>query len=201
MRNKLNIGDQMPSINLKDINGRRVNLKGKKTVLVFYRFVGCPVCALTMMPFTAYLKTLKDINIVYAYTSEKEKCLTAQKEAPFPENFHVISNSSKTLYQSFGLNNRSILGMIKSMIRYFPKLKKSNESLKSEGIFVDVSKFGIDGDMRIHPGDFLIDENGKIVTAHYGQDWADHISLDRIKQFAESTSKVHQFEGIDEDVS
>jgi hypothetical protein len=38
--------------------------------------------------------------------------------------------------------------------------------------------------MNLMPADFLIDENFRIVKAHYGGHLDDHISIDEFKAFA-----------------
>tara|TARA_A100001015_G_C15030378_1_gene732870 strand:- start:1613 stop:2185 length:573 start_codon:yes stop_codon:yes gene_type:complete len=183
---KLCSGNQIPTFHLKDIHEKEVHLEllnGKKTVLIFFRFVGCIICATSMLPFTNYLKNKKNVNVIYVYTSGKEKCQTATNEIPFPEHFHIISDPSKSFYSLFGVTYRSFFAFIKSMFNFMPKKSKIESALKSKDIYQDVSKLGSDGDMLINPADFLIDENGKIVTAHYGKHYADHISLKKLQSF------------------
>ena len=41
-----------------------------------------------------------------------------------------------------------------------------------------------DASMNLIPADFFIDENFKIVKAHYGKHLDDHVDLDELKAFA-----------------
>jgi len=47
----------------------------------------------------------------------------------------------------------------------------------------------INGSLTTMPVDFLIDKNGIIKVAHYGQDEGDHLDFEKIKSFSVNSSK------------
>lgn len=192
MLKKFKKGEQLPAFSVKDIDGRLVtneSLKNKKTLIVFWRWTGCHFCATAMLPCTDYLQEIEDINVVYVYTSSKAACHKLQKTIPFPKHFHVISDEAQTLYALFGLNNRRILSMIKTIFSLGPfKQAKLKKKFIKEGYYVDVSQLNKgkpDGDILINPGDFLIDEAGTLVDVHYAKKWHEHFSIEELSAFIE----------------
>jgi len=102
MGNKqLKAGDALPAFSVTDINGREVSnesLKGKETLIVFWRFAGCGICATNMLPFTAHLKDIDNTNIVYFYSSDEDKCKTLQEIVPINDNIHIVADPSRKIY-------------------------------------------------------------------------------------------------------
>ena len=94
---KLQKGDKITEINLPSIDGKNFSfnkIKGKKTLLTFYRFATCPFCNLRIHEIiNRYEELGKNFEMVAIFSSTREHLSKTMKKhnAPFTiladENF------------------------------------------------------------------------------------------------------------------
>lgn len=191
---KITIGDRMPNFTVHDILDQVIDSKtlvGKKVYISFLRNTACPLCSFHVFSLLKNLDTLKNANleIIIFYESKKEVILGSslfQLHVLQEKKLHVISDNSRNFYDLFGAEVNS--------------QKADSELLRQHGRFVTIKKanaLGFNGDgiqesthANAIPADFLIDENGIVVLAHYGIDAGDNLSLDDITTFANNTLLV-----------
>ncbi len=168
-----------PAFATKDVEGKSVNLsdfKGKKILVSFNRNVGCPICNLRfheLQKQTEFFKS-KDLVLLSIYESSAEN----MKQYLEGENVYaiMIPNPNLSLYQLYDVEI-SMGKVMKGMFHgAMGKIKQGNKLFKK--------KMKQDGNMNRISADFLIDENGKIVSAYYGKFVGDHLSVEEIKKFA-----------------
>lgn len=165
-KNEINEGDSAPLFKLESYNAGMIDLaelRKDKIVLIFSRYFGCPICQ-------SDLKTLlerkseieaKGVKILYI-TQSGEKIAKEYIEKEKIE-FPVIPSSKDELYAEYGLGL-----MTSEAVKQIPlKLK-------------DVRKYGFEhgeyeGWEKQGPGQFVIDEEGKVIHAQKG--WLDVDSL------------------------
>ncbi|KKM94811.1 hypothetical protein LCGC14_1194600 [marine sediment metagenome] len=159
----LSKGDEAPLFNLDSYNAGTINLGSligdQKLVLIFSRYFGCPICQVDFRELMTRRSEIeeKGAKIIYITQSSEEKA----KEVIEKENinFPVILSSKDELYTDYGLGLMS-----PETVKQIPlKLK-------------DVRKFGFEhgeyeGWEKQGPGQFVIDEQGKIIHALKG--WLD----------------------------
>ena len=177
---KLKQGQFAPDFTATDVFGRKVSLsdyKGTKIILGFYRNVSCPFCnrrVHQVMGNNVRLKQ-KNIQMLFLFESSNQKLSASifhQGISPWP----LIGDPEKKVYQLYGVEE-SVAKAIKtpfyssySLAKKYTKkfdLPKDNEASKT-----------------LVPADFFVDENQKIIKAHYGNHLDDHVSLDELKAFA-----------------
>ncbi len=167
---------QFETVQLKDINGNEFSieqLKGRKVYLTFLRTASCPFCNLRVHQLIQKQEewNKKGIVTVAVFASTADEILQyAGKQQP---QFTIIADPEERLYHQFGIKH-SFMAMIKSMAR----LGAIVETMKKG--FFNVNSFT---DKRILTGDFLINENQKIVLSYYGKDFGDHIAFEEIDQW------------------
>lgn len=165
-KNEINEGDSAPLFKLESYNAGMIDLaelRKDKIVLIFSRYFGCPIC---QSDFKALLERkseieAKGVKILYITQSgEKVAKEYIEKEKI---DFPVIPSSKDELYAEYGLGL-----MTSEAVKQIPlKLK-------------DVRKYGFEhgeyeGWEKQGPGQFVIDEDGKIIHAQKG--WLDVDSL------------------------
>jgi peroxiredoxin len=165
-KNDLKEQDEAPIFNLESYNAGKIDLtelKGQKIVLIFSRYFGCNICQLD-------LKTLlnkkdeinkKGAKILYITQSGEKvaKEFIEKEEIDFP----VIPSSKEKLYLEYGL------GMMTE-----DAVKEVRGKMK-EAMKLGIEHGEYEGWEKQGPGQFVINEEGKIIHAKKG--WLDIDSL------------------------
>jgi thioredoxin-dependent peroxiredoxin len=178
---KLKAGETAPDFTAKNIYGKDVTLsdyKGKKIILSFYRNVTCPFCNRRIHQIMGNNVRLKETNteLIFLFESSNKKLSESvfhQGISPFP----LIGDSEKAVYKQYGVGN-SMLGVMKTFLTSsFLKASRDTREL-------NLPKEDKDSSLSLMPADFFIDENFKIVRAHYGTHLDDHVPMEDLKAFA-----------------
>jgi len=175
---KVVAGDKVKNIYLPSLDGSTFNLesiKGKRYLLTFFRFAGCPFCNLRVHNLVKHFDEFDpNFTIVGIFDASLQDLQRhAQKHnAPFT----LLADESNTFYKEYGIQ-RSFIGTLKGAVVKFPSVLYS---MFVKGYFPT----SIGGNVMTMPADFLIDEEGIIQLAHYGKDEGDHISIEKVKQFS-----------------
>ena len=174
---RLTEGTPVPTITLPGIDGSEFqtrSLAGRKYLLGFFRFAGCPFCNMRLHGLVQRYDTYADdFTVVAVFDSPLDHLIANAKrhQAPFP----ILADESNEFYRQFGIE-RSLLGVVKGITMRIPTLIRA--TLK--GYIPLQTK----GSMTTMPADFLIDTNGIINTAYYGNDEGDHLPFDAVEAFA-----------------
>ncbi len=173
---KLKTGNKAPQFLTTDIFGNTIkseDLRGKKLMLSFYRYASCPLCNLRVNQLIQKHDKLASngLNIVSVFQSPVESILkyVGKQDAPFP----IIADPTHTLYKLYGVS-----GNWAAFARAGLKLDKMAKAAK-----LGFMPGKMEGDIKMVPADFLIDEKGFIHTAYYGKDISDHIEITEIESF------------------
>jgi len=87
----------------------------------------------------------------------------------------ILSDPEKKIFRSYGVES-SWAGMFSwNVMRDYALSLKAGFS---SGMLSN------DGGIKSHPADFMINKEGKIVYAHYGKNYADSFSVDRVLAIA-----------------
>jgi peroxiredoxin Q/BCP len=148
-------------------------LKGKKVLLSFYRYASCPFCNLRFHALSQKQQQWREqgLEMVAIFQSPKKSILEYAGKDYSP--VQIIPNPSRDLYRLYGVE-----GSWKGFLTGAMQL----------GTFAKAVKEGhlpgkVEGDMNMVPADFIIDEQGKILTAYYGKDISDHLDIAEIEKF------------------
>jgi|GEM_PF-2835887 len=162
----LTINQVAPEIIARSITDTPIDLykmKGKKVLIIFHRFSGCPVAQREISEFIARQKELyaTGIETIVFLHNNKEKVLPVFKELP---GLHFIADRDKVFYKLYHaqfswwqlLSLASWWDTINAFLHgFFPKFRKF------QGGIISI------------PADFLVDEKSRIVDLHYGKHFGD----------------------------
>ena len=169
----LKLNQIAPAIITNSISDQNIDLSGfhgKKVLIKFHRFAGCPVAQYQIHEL---IKRQNELNtagietIIFMHSS-KRNILSNFRETP---GLHIIADRHKIyyrLYQSQFLLKK--LFSIESWRVTFSSIFKGN--------FPHFNKFG--GGILGIPSDFLLDKNGRIVDLHYGEHFGDSWTVSEI---------------------
>ena len=176
---KLKKGDIPPDFEVKDINGNAISLKkfiGKKVHLVFYRFSGCPFCNLRFHEIEELAELYKKNNVILisVYESSAKNMLDMMADY----NFYsiMIPNQDSSLYSLYDLD-RSKIGLLRFL------LFKEGIFKALKGMKLFKKKVAQDGHADRLEAEFLLNEEGNIVNAHYAQTPGNYLSLGTVRTF------------------
>ncbi len=113
--------------------------------------------------------------MILLFESTQEKLLSSvfhQGISPWP----LIGDPDKNIYKQYRIES-SISKVVKSL--FTTDMRQATKYAESLSLPTDK-----DASLTLIPADFFIDENFKIVKAHYGRNLDDHVSLDDLKSFA-----------------
>ena len=122
---------------------------------------------------------VKNVQPLFIFESKPQILLRSifhESIAPIP----LIGDPERKLYELYGVE-RSAIKMLSTFLRpsSFTTLRQAKQEIS-----IPAAK---DRDPSTNedrmPADFLIDEQFKIVNAHYGSHLNDHISMEEIKRF------------------
>ena len=155
-----------PAIFANSINNEIIDLnalKGKKVLIKFHRFSGCPVCQCQVHEFINEQYKLKAAGIetlVFMHSS-KNKIQSNFKEVP---GLHIIGDKPKAFYHQY---------YSQFSWRKFFSIASWRVTMAAifKGYFPHFNKF--EGGIVGLPSDFLLDENNRIIDLHYGKHFGD----------------------------
>jgi peroxiredoxin len=153
-------GDLAPDFTADSVNMGKITLsdfKGHKTLLIFSRYFGCPVCQLEFDELRGFLRGYQSLKVLYVNQSlpESAKKFIEGKDENFPVITSPKHNGKYELYSLYGVRSLSPASAIKILI----KGRKTRRLGKHHGPY--------EGIETQSPAQFLIDEDGKIISAEY----------------------------------
>lgn len=177
---KLKEGQQAIDFTAKDIYNNEITLsdyKGKKIILGFHRHMSCPFCNRRVHQLMGRNLRLQksDLQIVFMFESPNEKLADSvfhKGIAPWP----LIGDPEHEIYDRYGVE-RSTGKMLKTM--FAANTIKAMRETKD----LNLPKYS-GGTLNLIPADFFIDEDFKIVKAHYGAHADDHVDMNLLEEFA-----------------
>lgn len=166
-------GQKVPSFSIRDFENNIIteeDLRGKKTLLSFYRYVSCPFCNLRihrlLEHYSSYESNGLQIIGVFESPAESMAKLIDKQAISFP----IIPDPKLELYKLFGVRP-SVWSFIKGCFDV-----KNFSSAMSKGFLPGK----IEGALTMMPADFLIDENLNCEVAYYGSYISDHLDFSQI---------------------
>jgi peroxiredoxin len=175
------IGDDAPRFDLESIDGTRIRLEdyaGKKLLLAFMRFAGCPLCNLRTDQLVQFypIWQSKGLEVIVFIHSPPEtlRRYADRHTPPFP----VIGDPHGEVYQKYGVDRSALRALVASG-PWHPKAMQAMFKGYMPGTRSD-------GAASLIPADFLIGPDLKIHTAYYGKSAADHLPMRRIVEFADT---------------
>lgn len=165
---RLRPGSAAPDFDAESIGGRRVSLSqflGRPVLLKFYRFATCPVCNLHMHRFIQEHQQVTDAGLttIVFYHSPADKLVESQDDAT---PFDLVADPEKRIFRAYRVE-RGLRGLVSpTVMREYLRALRAGFS---PGLLTS------DGGVTGNPSDFIIDESGRLVLAHYGQHYADSL--------------------------
>jgi thioredoxin-dependent peroxiredoxin len=178
---RLTVGQQAPDFSAALLDGTNLSLsqlRGKPVWLAFFRYAACPLCNLRVHQLTSVWPTIfakRDFVMLAVFQSQPVK-LERLVERHTPP-FKIVCDPQLELYTTYQLE-RSMKGIMGKDVR-----KGMVEAYKA-GIPV-IQMWDPPAD-RV-PADFLIDRDGMIRSAFYGENIAQHIPFEDVSTFLENT--------------
>ena len=171
-------GDTAPQFTLPAIDGSTFNMadmKGKRVILTFFRFSTCPLCNMRIRRIVQrWNEFSKDAVMVAVFDAKVGDLQKRMKKHDAP--FVVVADET---YEQFNKN-----GVKKSFFTFMWGAMRSPLTLLQATLRGYVPLTLSISKLSTIPVDILIDEDGKVVEAHYCKDTADHLSLDRMIAFS-----------------
>lgn len=183
-------GQVIPTFSIRDIEENMIETstwKGKKTYLTMLRNTACPLCSFHVFRLLKMADQLKENNvqIVAFYESKKQVILSSPffKDQVLKEKkLKVVSDTNRQIYKQLGAEIDSSKASLETLMKHgrMPVI----EAAMKAGFNGNGIEEGTNADAI--PADFLINEEGIIVYAHYGIDSGDNISLDVVENFSKN---------------
>ena len=155
-----------PAINAMSLSGRVIDLReleGKKVLVKFHRFSGCPIARRQVDDLIEAQEALgtAGIETIVVLHSSADKMHPNFDEVP---GLHLVADPTKSLYRAY---------QAEFHWRELFSLASWRATLASfaRGYFPQVTRF--QGGILGLPCDFLVDEHGRIAATHYGTHFGD----------------------------
>jgi thioredoxin-dependent peroxiredoxin len=163
-------GQPAPEILVNSVTDELISLKalkGKKVLIKFHRFSGCPVCQYQTHELIKQQHELNaaGIETILFMHSSKNKILANYNEV---KGLHIISDKQKAFYRKY----QSEFSWKKLFT--FSTWQITMTAI-FKGFFPQFDKF--EGGITGVPSDFLLDENGNIKELNYGKHYGDSWSV------------------------
>ncbi len=175
---QLNIGDSAPNISLPAIDGTTFDMssmKGKRVIFTFFRFSSCPFCNFRIdRLMKRWNEFPEDTVMVGVFDAQIDELSRRMRKRNIP--FTIVADETYQNFRENGIEKSFpsfMWGAIRSPITMILATLKGYIPMT-----LSISK------MSTLPADILIDEEGKVVEAHYCKDTADHLPIDRMITFA-----------------
>lgn len=172
---KIKQNSHAPTFNTQDVYGNKVMVPAsipRSIYLAFERNAGCPVCNLRtheLLKQADYFKS-RNISVLLIYESPVDKMKEYLGDASY--SFHFIADPQNKLYKLYGVE-RSMYKVMRGLINgLLAKVSKGAKLFKKP--------MKQDGHMDRIPAEFIIDQHGKVLLAHYGKFVGDHLPIDAL---------------------
>ena len=173
---KLKKGQKIPELNLPNTKGGQFelnNIKGKKTLITFYRFAQCPFCNLRINELVKrYHEFQGNLNIVAVFDSPLDHLIKSTKRHNAP--FEILADDSFKYFKEYEVERSAWKFFLGSIIRFY---KIFDATLKG---YIPLS---FRGSLTTVPVDILVNDNGIIEKVHYGRNTTDHMNFEEILDF------------------
>jgi signal peptidase II len=155
------------------------DLLGKKVWMIFYRYATCPLCAVHLEGIKDTVRRVQDagVTVIAVYESSPDEFKESGHEVTLAllhsMGIPMIADPSRRLYRAYGTRQR-----IRAVVRW-SVLRTLLEARRRK-----FSQGKLHGKLGQQPAHFLIDENGIIARAFYGDSAISHIELADVRTFA-----------------
>lgn len=178
---RLNPGERAPDFAAKDIDGNEVRLEdyaGRRVWLSFFRYAACPLCSFRIHELLAKWEdrfAQHDFALLTVWQSVPDK-LEEVRDRYHPP-FTLVSDPDMELFRLYRVEAKLSGVFGKEVLR-------GVRGARSIGVSI-VRKW--EGPATRIPADFLIDAQGTITTAFYGNNVAHQIPFEDVLEFLEKT--------------
>lgn len=177
---KLAVGQIAPAFTLPALDGSSFSLgslRGKRSLLAFFRHGGCPWCNLRVHQLIQHYPKLKSQGVevvgVFGSSVESLRERVGRQKPPFP----LLADPDDSIHELYG-TRRSLLGFMNPLA--IPAWL--------EGLRLGIPHGSTDGETTRMPADFLLGPNLKLEQVLYGSNASEHIPLDEIERWAAGRS-------------
>lgn len=173
------VNQPAPDFSVTDAYGKSLSLRdlrGKKVLLSFQRFVGCPICNVRVHELMNAYDSLSRQNVELVVVYESSADNLRQYLADTPVSFRMVADPDAKLYTLYGVGH-SMGKMMRGMMHGAMKKAKAGEKLFK-------TKLNRDGTLSRIEADFLINPDGTVATAHYDRYVGDDLPMTAIRAFA-----------------
>ncbi len=187
---RLTVGDSFPQLELTGVAEEPISIPdpdGSLTHLQFRRFAGCPICNLHLRSISGRLGeiTAAGVREVVVFHSTPAELRRYEDDL----TFSVVGDPEKKLYRRFGVeaSSRAILspGAWRALPRGWWHAIKVAVTKRRAPLPVKPTN----GNLGL-PADFLIDGDGRVVAAKYGEHAYDQWSVDELLALTHSAKSA-----------
>lgn len=173
---KLEVGQKMPDFTYDTAYKTGLSYleetKGKKSVLLFLRYYGCPICQLDMYEMEDLIEKFNQLNVDVKIVLQSSKEILTKELGAKPVSYDIISDPDQTLYKEFELGEAADMEELGASPKLVEKVRKTRKAGYEHGEY--------EGNEMQYPALFIKDENDVIEYAHYAKDIADIPSSEEI---------------------
>ena len=169
---RLQAGTNAPDFAGETLKGGQLSLEslqGQNVFLKFYRYASCLVCNLHVMEYENRRADITKAGVTIVMVFHSPRSLL-EKNLKTDVSFDVIADPEKQIFRMYNVG-ASWKGM------FLPGMLGDYVKAIRHGFF-SKKLFGNEGGDKGHPADFLIDGEGIIRYAHYGEHYSDSLSVD-----------------------
>lgn len=170
---RLATGSTAPPLQSSDYLGTPVELaqlRGKAVLVSFYRYASCPICNLRVHELIVAHPTLRDLGLEMIAVFQSPAAVIADYVGTQHPPFSIVPDPELALYRRFRIESR--LGAMLS----WQVIRRAFKAFAS-----GFRPGRVDGPFGRVPADFLIDADGQIAIAHYGENIDDHLAIAAIE--------------------
>lgn len=173
----LRVGQNAPPFVVSDVYMKTVKLEsGKKKVLGFLRYIGCPYCQRDIMKLISNRKNFEKADVIL-FSHSPADVLKKYLDKVFDFPFKMVSDPQKLIYKMYGVEDGNVLDFVSPSaiidnLKTLPTLKDYK--------FVPG---GIDKNFYTRPAFFVIDENNVIKYIYRAKNVADSFDIDDLLKY------------------
>lgn len=170
VRNVLKEGNPFPNATLKDPYHNEISLeeeiKGKKTIISFYRGGWCPYCNLELRALQQELENFEALGAQLVAISPETPDNSLSSKEKHELKFKVLSDANNTLAEKLGL----VFRLPEALIGVY----------NAFGIDLEKSQGNTDWNLPL-PATFILDENGIVKYVYANEDYTKRAEPENIK--------------------
>lgn len=179
---RISVGEKFPDFTFNTATEKNKTISGLlhsgKTVLWVIRYIGCTVCRYDIHLLTERYDKIAAKNAKVAVVLQSDPAIVREELKDCPAPFDIICDTDMNIYKTLEILPAESMDALVDAANpaVMDALKKKGDAARARGF----SHGKYEGNEQQLPALFILDQDGRVIHAHYGKNIMDMPTVDAL---------------------